>query len=285
MRKPRGLTMANSNVPSSIFFNAPFTFFRQPVRKDILRGFLSIGAGLAAWEILTRLLLENELLIPPPSSVAGSLWRLAVSGQLSKHFLATLVEFAYGFGAAAIVGIIVGYFMGIYRWFDEIMDPWIATLYSIPIITVVPLIIIWFGIGMVSKVIVVFKITSVAIVLNTAAGIKNLDPVWLELAKSLRLTRWQTTYKIRFPGALPYIITGIRLGVGRALLGVVVAELMAANAGLGYLLRDSSETWDSPKLFVTVILLAVIGLVSFNLIKRLEQKIAPWRQSAEWTAE
>jgi NitT/TauT family transport system permease protein len=210
---------------------------------------------------------------------------LAASGQLSKHFLATLVEFAYGFGAAAIVGIIVGYFMGIYRLFDEIMDPWIATLYSIPIITVVPLIIIWFGIGMVSKVIVVFKITSVAIVLNTAAGIKNLDPVWLELAKSLRLTRWQTTYKIRFPGALPYIITGIRLGVGRALLGVVVAELMAANAGLGYLLRDSSETWDSPKLFVTVILLAVIGLVSFNLIKRLEQKIAPWRQSAEWTAE
>jgi NitT/TauT family transport system permease protein len=138
---------------------------------------------------------------------------------------------------------------------------------------------------MVSKVIVVFKITAVAIILNTAAGIKNLDPVWLELAKSLRLSRWETTYKIRFPGALPYIITGMRLGVGRALLGVIVAELMAANAGLGYLLRDSSETWDSPKLFVTVTLLAVIGLVSFNLIKRLEQKIAPWRQSAEWTVE
>jgi ABC-type nitrate/sulfonate/bicarbonate transport system permease component len=77
----------------------------------------------------------------------------------------------------------------------------------------------------------------------------------------------------------------MRLGVGRALLGVVVAELMAANAGLGYMLRDSSETWDSPKLFVTVLLLATIGLVSFNLIKRLEQKMAPWRQSAEWTAE
>jgi NitT/TauT family transport system permease protein len=188
-------------------------------------------------------------------------------------------------GTATIIGIIVGYLMGMHRWFDEVMDPWIATLYSIPIITVVPLIIIWFGIGMVSKVIVVFKITAVAIILNTAAGIKNLDPVWLELAKSLRLSHWETTYKIRFPGALPYIITGMRLGVGRALLGVIVAELMAANAGLGYLLRDSSETWDSPKLFVTVTLLAVIGLVSFNLIKRLEQKIAPWRQSAEWTVE
>jgi NitT/TauT family transport system permease protein len=101
----------------------------------------------------------------------------------------------------------------------------------------------------------------------------------------LRLSAWETTYKIRIPGALPFIITGMRLGVGRALLGVIVAELMAANAGLGYLLRDSSETWDSPKLFVTVMLLAVTGLVSFNVIKRLERRMAPWRHGAEWSAE
>jgi NitT/TauT family transport system permease protein len=278
--------MASFNLPTAIFTHHKHVgFVSWRLRKDIVRGCVSVCAGLLIWEMLARLLLENELLIPPPSSVLGSFWRLAVSGQLNKHFAATLIEFTYGFATATIVGIIVGYLMGMHRWFDEIMDPWIATLYSIPIITVVPLIIIWFGIGIVSKVIVVFKITAVAIILNTAAGIKNLDPIWLELAKSLRLSRWETTYKIRFPGALPYIITGMRLGVGRALLGVIVAELMAANAGLGYLLRDASETWDSPKLFVTVTLLAIIGLVSFNLIKRLEQKIAPWRQSAEWTAE
>ena len=254
-------------------------------RKELVRGGISIFGGLAIWEILAQLLLENELLIPPPSSVARSFWNLTASGQLNKHFSATLIEFAYGFSTACIAGIVIGYFMGMHKRFDEAMDPWIATLYSIPIITVVPLIIIWFGIGMVSKVIVVFKITAVAIILNTAAGIKNLDPVWLELAKSMRLSGWETTYKIRFPGALPYIITGMRLGVGRALLGVIVAELMAANAGLGYLLRDSSETWDSPKLFVTVFLLAAMGLVSFNLIKRFERRMAPWRQSAEWSTE
>jgi NitT/TauT family transport system permease protein len=254
-------------------------------RKEIVRGCVSILAGLAIWEFLARLLLENELLIPPPSSVARTFWQLTVSGQLNKHLAATLIEFAYGFTTACIVGVVLGYFMGMYKRFDEIMDPWIATLYSIPIIAVVPLIIIWFGIGMTSKVIVVFKITVVAIILNTAAGIKNLDPVWLELAKSLRLSGWETTYKIRVPGALPYIITGMRLGVGRALLGVIVAELMASNAGLGYLLRDSSETWDSPKLFVTVFLLAAMGLVSFNLIKRFERRVAPWRQSAEWPTE
>lgn len=254
-------------------------------RKEIVRGWISILVGLLLWEIAARLLLENELLIPPPSSVLRSFWSLLLNGQLKKHFVATLLEFAYGFSAACVIGVLLGYFMGLYKWFDDIMEPWIATLYSIPIITVVPLIIIWFGIGMISKVIVVFKITAVAIILNTAAGIKTLDPVWLELAKSLRLSGWETTYKIRLPGALPFIVTGMRLGVGRALLGVIVAELMAANAGLGYLLRDSSETWDSPKLFVTVVLLAVIGLVSFNLIKRFERRIAPWRQSAEWSAE
>lgn len=252
------------------------------VRKDLSRGFLSVFGGLLLWEILTRLLLENELLIPPPSSVLRSLWRLSVSGALNQHVSATLLEFIYGFSTACIAGIVVGYFMGRYPWFDDLVDPWIAILYSIPVIAFVPLIIIWFGIGMLSKVIVIFKLTTVAIALNTAAGVKAVDPVWLEVSKSLRLTPWQTTYKVRLPAMLPYIVTGMRLGVGRALLGVIVAELMAANAGLGYLLRDASETWDSPKLFVTVVLLALLGLVSFTLIKKLEQRLAPWRETAEW---
>lgn len=256
-----------------------------PVRKEITRGAISIVGGLALWELLARLLLENELLIPPPSSVVASFWKLLLSGELNKHFQATLIEFAYGFSSACVVGVLLGYVMGMYQWVDDVLDPWLAMLYSIPVIALVPLIIIWFGIGIISKIIVVFKITLVAIIINTAAGIKSLDPVWLELAKSMRLSDWQTTWKVRLPGALPYIITGMRLGVGRALLAVVVAELMASNAGLGFLLRDSSETWDSPKLFVTVALLATIGLVSFNLIKRFEKRMAPWRQSAEWSSE
>jgi NitT/TauT family transport system permease protein len=114
---------------------------------------------------------------------------------------------------------------------------------------------------------------------------KNVDSVWLELARSMRMSSWQTTWKIRLPAALPFIVTGMRLGVGRALLGVVVAELMASEAGLGYLLRESSETFDSPKLFVTVILLVIIGLTNFTLIKRAERRMAPWRESAEWSTD
>jgi NitT/TauT family transport system permease protein len=252
------------------------------LKRASRRGFLSVLGGLLLWELLARLLLENDLLIPPPSSVVRSFWKLTLSGELTRHLYATLFEFACGFSTACVVGVILGYFMGRYRWFDDLMDPWVAALYSIPVIAFVPFIIIWFGIGMVSKIIVVFKITAVAIMLNTAAGIKNIDPSLLELSRSLRLSPWEATYKIRLPAALPYIITGMRLGVGRALLGVIVAELFAANAGLGYLLRDSSETWDSPKLFVTVALLVAIGMGSFNLIKKFEHKLAPWRETAEW---
>lgn len=255
---------------------------RISVSTELKRGAASVAGGLLLWETLTRALLENELLIPPLTSVLRSLWAMAVSGALNQHLAATLFEFVCGFSAACAVGITLGYLMGRYRRFDELMDPWIATLYSIPVIAFVPLIIIWFGIGLLSKVVVVFKITAVALMLNTAAGIKNIEPTWLELARSLRLSPWETTYKVRLPAALPYIVTGMRLGVGRALLGVIVAELMAANAGLGYLLRDASETWDSPKLFVTVLLLAAMGVGSFTLIKKGERRLAPWRESAEW---
>ncbi|HEY6197699.1 MAG TPA: ABC transporter permease [Candidatus Binatia bacterium] len=252
------------------------------MRKDVTRGIVSIVVVLVAWEILARLFLENDLLMPAPSGVARSFWKLAASGELARHFAATLMEFAYGFSAACLIGIPLGYFMGMHKWLEEWMEPWIATLYSIPIITIVPLIIIWFGIGMMSKVIVVFKITIVELILNTAAGVKTIDPLWLEISRSFRLSRWQTTYKVRLPAALPFIVTGMRLGVGRALLGVIAAELLASNAGLGYMLRDASETWDSPKLFVTVVLLAAMGIASFTLIKKGEQKLAPWRQTAEW---
>lgn len=252
------------------------------MRKDLARGLVSIVVGLAVWEILARIFLENDLLMPAPSGVAASFWKLTVSGELNRHFAATLQEFAYGFSTACLIGIPLGYLMGMHKWLEEWMDPWIATLYSIPIITFVPLIIIWFGIGMLSKVIVVFKITIVELILNTAAGVKTIDPLWLEVSQSLRLSRWQTIYKIRLPAALPFIVTGMRLGVGRALLGVIAAELLASNAGLGYLLRDASETWDSPKLFVTIVLLAAMGIASFTLIKKGEQKLAPWRRTAEW---
>ena len=255
------------------------------LRKEVSRGIVSVAVGLAIWEICARVLLQNELLIPPPTSVARTFWTLASSGQLNRHFIATATEFACGFGAACIVGVALGYLMGRYRWFEEIMDPWVAMLSSIPVVALVPLIIIWFGIGMFAKIFVVFKVTLAAIMVNTSAGIKSVDTVWLELARSMRLSAWQTAWKIRLPGALPFIMTGMRLGVGRALLGVLVAELMASEAGLGYMLRESSEMWDSPRLFVTVILLVVIGLTSFTLIRRAEQRIAPWRESAEWSAD
>ena len=113
---------------------------RLQLSTGFVRGGISILVGLVLWEILTRVLLENELLIPPPSSVLRTMWKLASTGALNEHFGTTFLEFTCGFSVACVVGVILGYLMGMYSWFDEIVDPWIATLYSVPVIAFVPLI-------------------------------------------------------------------------------------------------------------------------------------------------
>lgn len=246
------------------------------------REIISILGGLALWEFGCRLFFKNELFLAPPSSVVKAFADMAASGEIVRHLSATFQEFVYGLGAAILVGLVVGYFTGISRAADNFLDPWIGAFYSVPIITIVPLIIIWFGLGIFSKVIVVFLITVVAIIVNTGSGIKSIERSWFEVAQVYQLGKMETLWKVTIPAALPFLLTGIRLAVGRALLGVVVAELMASQAGLGFLLRDAAEVYDTARLLVAVVLLSVIGVGSFVGIRAIERRIAPWREQEEW---
>lgn len=239
-------------------------------------------AGLAIWEIGWHLFFTNELIIAPPSSIARAFVRMAISGELMRDLSVTFQEFAYGLSAAVVVGLILGYFTGTSPLMDNFLDPWIGAFYSVPIITIVPIIIIWFGVGIWSKIVVVFLITVVAIILNTASGIKSIERSWFEVAQVYRLGKLETLLKVTIPASLPYVLTGLRLAVGRALLGVVIAELMASQAGLGFLLRDAAEVFDTARLLVAVVLLAVIGVASFVAIKAIERRVAPWRELSEW---
>jgi len=254
----------------------------NPLTSTRKRELVSVVGGLALWEFGSRLFLTNELFIAPPSSVVKAFAKMVESGEIIRHLSATFQEFAYGLAAAIVVGLVVGYFAGTSRLADNILDPWIGAFYSVPIITIVPLIIIWFGLGIFSKVIVVFLVTVVAIVLNTGSGIKSIERSWFEVARVYRLGTMETLRKVMVPAALPFVLTGIRLAVGRALLGVVVAELMASQAGLGFLLRDAAEVYDTARLLVGVVMLAVIGVGSFVGIRAVERRIAPWRELAEW---
>jgi NitT/TauT family transport system permease protein len=159
----------------------------------------------------------------------------------------------------------------------DFIDPWVSMLYSTPIIALGPLFILWFGIGVSSKVAVIFIVAVFPVLINTYSGLATTDPNLIEVARSFGSTPAQIFTKVRFPAALPFVVAGLRLGVARGLVGVVVAELFGAKEGLGWLIMISAQTFDTAGLFAGVFILAASGVFTVEIIKWVERRLAPWR--------
>jgi NitT/TauT family transport system permease protein len=202
------------------------------------------------------------------------LWR---AGQLQIDLLVSGEEFAIGFVLASLVGIVVGLLTASFERVNLIAAPWIAGLYASPTIALAPLLILWFGVGIWSKVAVVFIVVVFPMIINTDAGIRNTDQHLVEAVRSFGASQWQIFTKVSLPGALPMILAGLRLGVGRGLIGVVVGELAGSRAGIGYIINNASQVFNMSQLFAGVILLSAAGIVLTALFGRLETVLAPWR--------
>jgi NitT/TauT family transport system permease protein len=189
----------------------------------------------------------------------------------------SFIEFAGGFALAVALGILLGVVLAEFPLIRGLVDPWVSMLYATPIIALGPLFILWLGIGVISKSSIVFLVSVFPILINTVSGLTTTDKVFIEVAESFGANAWQIYVKVRMPAALPFIIAGLRLGVARALVGVVVAELFGARAGLGFLILNSAQSFDTAGVFVGVIILAIAGVLSVELLKWLEFKLAPWR--------
>jgi NitT/TauT family transport system permease protein len=163
----------------------------------------------------------------------------------------------------------------------DFVDPWVSMLYSTPIIALGPLFILWFGIGVSSKVAVIFIVAVFPVLINTFAGLSTTDPNLIEVARSFGSSPTQIFTKVRFPAALPFVIAGLRLGVARGLVGVVVAELFGAKQGLGWLIMISAQTFDTAGLFAGVFILAASGVITVEIIKWIERRLAPWRSQED----
>ena len=235
---------------------------------------------LIAWEVVCRIFHVSPLVIVPPSQVAGAFLRLLSQGELLYHVYISMAEFIQGFLLAAVVGISVGIALGVNKPLRDYLDVTISALYAMPIIAISPLLIMWFGIGTGSKVAVVFSVAVFNILINTTSGVLSVDKNFIETAKCYGLSRTQIFLKVLIPAALPFIITGLRLGVGRGLIGVVVGELFGARAGLGFLIYSASQVFDTATLLVGVLIFAVIGVASTEFIKWIEDRVAPWRRLA-----
>ena len=237
-------------------------------------GFLAL---IFVWEITARYLFTNALVIVPLSKIWDAFIKLARTGELWKHTSVSLQEFVLGYVAAAVIGVVLGLLLATNQKMRDYLEPWVSFLYAVPLVAIAPLFIVAFGIGIMSKVVVIFLVAVFIILVNTEVGVLSTDPHLIEAARSFGASRMQIFRKVLLPAALPFIIAGLRLGMARGLVGVVVAELFGAKAGLGFLILASAQVFDTASLFVGVLVLAVGGYLGVEALKFIETKLAPWR--------
>lgn len=237
----------------------------------------SVFIGLLMWELIARLIVRNGLLLAPISMVFLSLYHMIMTGEIVKHFYASGSEFLVGFGLAMIAGIAIGFLMGMFKTFQEMLDPWISALFATPTVALMPFYILVFGVYLVSKAALVFTVSVFPIIINTYAGVRSVDEAFIEVPRSFCASRWQTIRRVIAPASLPFIVSGLRLGVGRGLTGVVVAELFFSSSGLGYVISHAGQVFDTANLFAGVVILAAVGVLLTGILARIEKRLAPWK--------
>ena len=239
-------------------------------------GFFSIAGGLLLWEGISRFVVVNGIFLAAPSQVARAIARLAVSGRLGTDVAVSALEFAIGFGIATVFGIALGVLMSSSDIAKEVCEPWVQAFNATPVVALAPLFILWAGVGIWSKVMMVVMVVVFTISVNTEAGIRTTSPRLIETFLSFGATRRQIFWKLSFPSALPFILAGLKLGVGRGLTGVVVAELFGARAGLGNLISEAAANFDMASLFGGVVVLAVSGILLTAAFRWLENRVVGW---------
>jgi NitT/TauT family transport system permease protein len=245
-------------------------------RADAWLGLAALVLFLVIWELLPALGLVRPVFSSSPSRIVRAAFSLAQNG-LWHHIAVSGGEFLLGFTLAAVVGIALGLAMGWYRRLDAVFDPFIQLFNATPRLALAPLMIIWLGIGLVSKVAIVFLGGIVSIVLNTRSGLRDVPQPLVQCARVFGATDRQLFLTVALPTALPWIIAGLRLAVGRALIAVVIAELLSSTAGLGHLITISTTSLQTDKVFVAVAILAGTGLALSKLLGALETRFENWR--------
>jgi len=245
-------------------------------RRHYLTGTLSVVGGLLLWEAVSRVLVANALFLAAPTQIVEAIYTLTLSGQMQQHIAISAVEFAIGYVIASVIGIICGFGMANSPAVKQALQPWISGLYATPTIALAPLFILWLGIGIWSKVLVVIFLVLFPVTINTEAGLRTTSERLIEMLRSFGATPRQIFFKVSLPSAMPFILAGLKLGIGRGLIGVVVAELFGSRAGLGRLISQSADAFNMPELFAGVIVLAVAGIAMTAGFSWIEKKLVPW---------
>jgi ABC-type nitrate/sulfonate/bicarbonate transport system permease component len=255
-------------------------FYQRRRREQLYSGGLGfgvIGALLALWEIAARTHLIDPMFSSYPTKIIVSGIQLFREGQIQHHALASSKIFIVGFFVSAIIGIPVGIISGWSKWTDHALSPLISALNTTPRIALMPLLIVWFGLGFQSKVVLVFLSAVFPIIINMQTAMLNLDEEFRAVAKSYGATRLQLFRTVALPASVPFLITGLRLGMARALMGIIAAEIFGGGEGIGFLIQYAGSMFQIETVFVCVLLIASFGIALDRSFQMVLRRVDHWR--------
>jgi NitT/TauT family transport system permease protein len=240
---------------------------------------VSLAIVLSAWQIGGERI--DSVLFTTPTAVSAAAVQMVASGELWSYLWPSLVVLLVGLAISAVAGIAVGLILARFWVMDVALDMYVTFLYSTPTVALVPLIVLWVGFEFTAKIVILFLFAFFPLVINTYQGVKHVDPRLLEVGRAFRCSERQLWTNIVLPAALPFIVTGLRLAVGRGLIGMVLADLYTAISGIGYLIVRSASTYRVDKMFVPIVVLGLLGITLTALLRAAERRVAPWTAAAE----
>lgn len=240
-------------------------------------GSLSVILFVALWQVAVSAKWVNTLFVPTPWAAAKALGDLFTSGQVWHNLAISGEEFILGLGISVGLGALLGILTGWYRAFDEFLKPIVIGLNAMPQVAVIPLLILVFGIGMAPKIVVVVLSCTTVILMNTAAGVEAVDQQLMRLSRSYAATDWQAIRTVVLPSVIPFFMTGLRISIGRAMIGVVVGEIFASRAGIGNILITASNSFNMPVMYATVTIITVLGILLTQGAAWAERRMQRWR--------
>lgn len=247
----------------------------SPRMRRFISAVLSLVVVGILWQIIGGEL--NPLYISQPTHIWSAFTAMVSDGTLGPAIWATLKPLLLGYAIAAVIGIPFGLLLGRYRWFEAVLGMYVTAGYATPLVAIIPLFVLWFGLGFTVKVVVVVALAVFPIIINTWSGAKLVPKTLIDVGKSFVASGPTVMRKIIIPSTLPEIMTGLRLGVGRAVIAVVIAEFFTALDGLGEIIIKSGERFDTPSLMVPIIIMLMLGVGLTSLLSYFERKVAPWQ--------
>ena len=237
--------------------------------------FFSLLSLALLWEVTGRAM--DSTLIPPLSQIGAAWWKLLSSGKLLSNLSMSLTTLVTGFCLAVLIGVIVGLLMGRFRAVEHFLDLYVNALMSAPSTAFVPVLILWFGLGVESRVAVVFLFAVFVIIINTMTGVKQVDTVLVEMARSFGAREKEIFFMIILPAALPAIMAGLRLGMGRAVKGMVTAEMLLTLTGIGAMIMQYGSSFATDSLFAVIFTVLLIALLTMKAVQWLDRRLTGWK--------